>query len=151
MPVTIRLRRVGRNKQSNFRVVVTEKTAPRDGAYLEAIGFYNPRPRPAQLRLDLGKLDEWIGKGAEVSDTVASLARRARRGGDRTVALMTAVKSKAVPEAEAAAVSSPRAAASTASEPATPAPVEGESAAEVTPTESAVPESDEAVNEKPDA
>jgi small subunit ribosomal protein S16 len=95
MPVTIRLRRVGRNKQSNFRVVVTEKTAPRDGAYLEAIGFYNPRPKPAELRLDLARLDEWIERGAELSDTVASLARKARRGGDAKVAYNAQPQGKA--------------------------------------------------------
>jgi small subunit ribosomal protein S16 len=108
MPVTIRLRRVGRNKQSNFRVVVTEKTAPRDGAYIEAIGFYNPRPKPAELRLDLGKLDEWVSRGAELSDTVASLARKARRGGDSKVAydadpLGRAAAAAAAEAAEAAA------------------------------------------------
>ena len=113
MPVTIRLRRVGRNKQSNFRVVVTEKTAPRDGAYIEAIGFYNPRTKPAELRLDLAKLDEWIGRGAELSETVASLAKKARRGGDAKVGMMATaaagpktaepVASAEAPVAEAAA------------------------------------------------
>ena len=106
MPVTIRLRRVGRNKQSNFRVVVTEKTAPRDGAYLEAIGFYNPRPKPAELRLDLARLDEWIERGAELSDTVASLARKARRGGDSKVAYNPQPQGKAK-AAAAAAVAEP--------------------------------------------
>jgi small subunit ribosomal protein S16 len=102
MPVTIRLRRVGRNKQSNYRVVVTEKTAPRDGAYLEAIGFYNPRPKPAELRLDLARLDEWIERGAELSDTVASLARKARRGGDKKVAYNAQPQGKAKASAAAA-------------------------------------------------
>ncbi len=88
MPSMIRLRRVGRNKQSNFRVVVMDKTSPRDGAYLEAIGFYNPRTKPAELRLDLAKVDEWVAKGAQLSDTVASLVRKARRGGDRTVEIV---------------------------------------------------------------
>jgi small subunit ribosomal protein S16 len=88
MSVTIRLRRVGRNKQSNFRVVVIDHTAPRDGSYIEAIGFYNPRRKPAELRLDVEKLDAWVARGAELSDTVASLVRKAKRGGDRKVALM---------------------------------------------------------------
>jgi len=88
MPSMIRLRRVGRNKQSNFRVVVVDRQAPRDGAYIEAIGFYNPRSRPAELRLDLSRLDAWIASGAQMSDTVASLARKARRGGDRTVEIV---------------------------------------------------------------
>ena len=88
MPSMIRLRRVGRNKQSNYRVVVVDQEAPRDGAYIEAIGFYNPRSKPAELRLDLGRFDAWVAKGAQMSDTVASLARKARRGGDRTVEIV---------------------------------------------------------------
>ncbi len=87
MPVRIRLRRVGRKAQPYYRVVVTDSEAPRDGAYLEAVGFYNPRLKPAELRLDLERVDTWVGKGANLSDTVASLVRKARRGGDRTVAL----------------------------------------------------------------
>jgi len=87
MSVEIRLRRVGRKAQPYYRVVVTDSRAPRDGAYLDAIGFYNPRSKPAELRLDLDRVDAWVAKGAGLSDTVASLVRKARRGGDRTVAL----------------------------------------------------------------
>ncbi len=85
MSVRIRLRRVGRKKQPYFRVVVVKRDAPRDGAYIEEIGFYNPRTRPAFLTLDLEKLDEWIQNGAEISDSVKSLARKARKGGDDDV------------------------------------------------------------------
>ncbi len=88
MPNMIRLRRVGRNKQANFRVVVVDKQAPRDGAYIESIGFYNPRSEPAELRLVLEKLDGWVAKGAQMTDTVASLARKARKGGDRVVEIV---------------------------------------------------------------
>ena len=87
MSVEIRLRRVGRKAQPYYRVVVTDSRAPRGGSYLDAIGFYNPRSKPAELRLDLARVDEWVAKGAGLSDTVASLVRKARRGGDRTVAL----------------------------------------------------------------
>ena len=87
MAVTIRLRRIGRKKQPSYRVVVTDSAKPRGGEYLDTIGFYNPRQTPAELRLDLEKVDSWVGKGAGMSDTVASLVKKARRGGDDKVAL----------------------------------------------------------------
>lgn len=87
MSVRIRLRRIGRKKQPYYRVVVTDTRAPRDGAYLETVGFYNPRTKPADLRLSLDRVDAWVADGAGLSDTVASLVRKARKGGDRTVKL----------------------------------------------------------------
>lgn len=87
MAVTIRLRRIGRKKQPSYRVVVTDSAKPRGGEYLDTLGFYNPRQQPAELRLDLEKVDAWVGKGAGMSDTVASLVRKARRGGDGKVAM----------------------------------------------------------------
>jgi len=85
MSVQIRLRRVGRRAQPYYRVVVMDSRAPRGGAYLENIGFYSPIVKPAELRLDLERVDVWVAQGAGLSDTVASLVRKARRGGDRTV------------------------------------------------------------------
>jgi small subunit ribosomal protein S16 len=90
MSVRIRLRRVGRKAQPYYRVVVADSRTPRDGYYLDTVGFYNPRTRPAELRMDLLKVDEWVSKGAGMSTTVASLVRKARRGGDDSVALMAA-------------------------------------------------------------
>ena len=87
MSVKIRLRRTGRKKQPSYRLVVAESTTPRDGQYLDALGTYNPLVKPADLRIDLEKVDEWLGRGAEMSDTVASLVRKARVGGDRKVAV----------------------------------------------------------------
>jgi small subunit ribosomal protein S16 len=84
--VRIRLRRVGRKAQPYYRVVVADSATPRDGYYLDTVGFYNPRTRPAELRMDLVKVDEWVSKGAGMSTTVASLVRKARRGGDDSVA-----------------------------------------------------------------
>jgi small subunit ribosomal protein S16 len=101
MPVKIRLRRIGRKKQPYYRVVVTDSTSPRDGAYLDSVGFYNPTRQPAELRLDLAKVDEWTGKGAQMTPTVRSLLRKARQGGDAKVELMTAP----APAEEAAAPS----------------------------------------------
>jgi small subunit ribosomal protein S16 len=85
MSVRIRLRRIGRKKQPYYRVVVMPSSAPRDGAYIEEVGFYNPRTRPAFLTMDLAKVDAWIEKGAEVTESAASLIRKARKGGDAAV------------------------------------------------------------------
>jgi small subunit ribosomal protein S16 len=87
MAVKIRLRRTGRKKQPNYRLVVAESTSPRDGQYLDAVGTYNPLTKPADLRIDLDKVDQWLANGAEMTDTVASLVKKARRGGDSTIAV----------------------------------------------------------------
>lgn len=85
MAVKIRLRRVGRKKQPSYRMVVTDSEHPRGGTYLDTVGFYNPQRKPAQLNIDLGKIDEWLGRGATMSETTESLVRKARRGGDASV------------------------------------------------------------------
>ena len=87
MAVKIRLRRVGRKKQPSYRMIVTESENPRGGAYLDTVGYYNPQKRPAQLQIDLSKVDEWLRRGATMSETTESLVRKARRGGDKTVAV----------------------------------------------------------------
>jgi small subunit ribosomal protein S16 len=87
MSVRIRLRRMGRKKQPHYRVVVADGAAPRDGRIVENLGYYRPQANPARLILDLDRFDYWVKQGAEPSDTVNSLASKARRGGDATVAL----------------------------------------------------------------
>lgn len=87
MAVKIRLRRVGRKKQPSYRMVVIESENPRGGSYLDTVGFYNPQKKPAQLQIDLAKIDNWLGRGATMSETTESLVRKARRGGDKTVAV----------------------------------------------------------------
>lgn len=87
MSVRIRLRRMGRKKQPHYRVVVADGAAPRDGRIVENLGYYKPRSDPARLVLDLERYDHWVKQGAEASLTVQSLASKARRGGDGTVAL----------------------------------------------------------------
>ena len=89
MGARIRLRRVGRKKQASYRIVVADQSAARDGAYVEAIGFYNPRRQPAELRLDLERVDYWLSNGASASETTVELIRKARKGGDAKVKLYT--------------------------------------------------------------
>ncbi len=100
MSLRIRLRRVGRKKQPSYRIVVANSAAPRDGTYIDDVGFYNPRVQPAELRLDVQKVDTWVAKGATLTDTAASLLRKARKGGDAKVALKT-VAAEAAPAAVA--------------------------------------------------
>lgn len=71
----IRLRHVGANKQPSYRIVVAEKTAPRDGRFLEAIGFYNPRTEPATVHYKEDRALHWLSVGAQPSEAVARLFR----------------------------------------------------------------------------
>ena len=87
MSVRIRLRRMGRKKQPHYRVVVADGSAPRDGRIVENLGYYKPQSSPARLVLDLDRFDYWVKQGAEPSNTVQSLAGKARRGGDAKVAI----------------------------------------------------------------
>jgi small subunit ribosomal protein S16 len=85
MSVKIRLRRTGRKKQPSYRLVVADSLSPRDGQYLDSVGTYNPLSKPADLRIDLEKVDKWLAEGAEMSETAASLVKKARRGGDASI------------------------------------------------------------------
>lgn len=87
MAVKIRLKRMGRKKAPHYRVVVADSAFPRDGRFVESLGYYKPLSNPARLVLDIDRVDFWIGKGATPSNTVKSLITRAREGGDETVAL----------------------------------------------------------------
>ncbi len=87
MAVRIRLRRMGRKKLAHYRIVVADSASPRDGRFVETLGYYKPLSDPARLVVDLERVDHWIGQGAQPSDTVKSLLNKARRGGDATIAL----------------------------------------------------------------
>ena len=76
----IRLRRTGAKKDPHYRVVVADRTAGRDGAFLEILGHYHPRQRPAEIFFDIERIETWLGRGARMSDTVRNLYRRARSG-----------------------------------------------------------------------
>jgi len=77
MATRIRLRRVGRKKQPEFRIVVAESTSPRDGRFIEVIGHYRPREKPAVVQVDAARARTWLGKGALPTDTVRSLLKQA--------------------------------------------------------------------------
>jgi small subunit ribosomal protein S16 len=71
--------RMGAKKSPSYRVVVKEKQSKRDGAYLENVGFYNPTRDPAEVRLDMERVNYWIGRGAQPTDTVRQLIRQQAR------------------------------------------------------------------------
>ena len=103
MSVKIRLRRMGKKKQPHYRIVAIDSRAPRDGRFVENLGYYHPVSDPARLSVDLSRVEYWVGQGAIVSPTVRSLVSRARAGGDDKVALVGADSgTDAEPEARAA-------------------------------------------------
>ena len=75
--VRIRLRRVGAKGQPSYRVVAADKEAPRDGRFLEILGFYNPRTEPATIQLQEDRIYEWMDKGAQPSESVQQVFRSA--------------------------------------------------------------------------
>lgn len=77
MAVRIRLKRVGAKKRPFYRIVVADSRSPRDGAFIEEIGYYNPTTDPTTLKIDGEKAMEWIQKGAQPSDRVKSLMVKA--------------------------------------------------------------------------
>lgn len=76
MPVKIRLTRKGAKKSPFYRVVIADSEAPRDGRFIEAIGTYDPRKDPAEVKIDQERLDMWLSRGATPSDTVRSLIKK---------------------------------------------------------------------------
>src|SRR5437588_9892535 len=72
----IRLSRIGKKKKPFYRVVVIEKTRPRNGRVVEAVGTYDPLKKPAELKLDAERIKHWLGVGAQPSDTVRSFLRQ---------------------------------------------------------------------------
>ncbi len=74
--VRIRLRRVGSKRQASYRVVVTDVKSPRDGRFIEKIGFYNPRTQPATMELMEDRALYWLQKGAQPSDAAITILRK---------------------------------------------------------------------------
>ena len=74
--VKIRLKRMGANKKPFYRVVVADSRAPRDGKFIEEIGYYNPMTEPADIKIDEEKAQKWLGTGAQPTDTVKKLFQK---------------------------------------------------------------------------
>ena len=77
MSVKIRLRRTGRKKQPLFRIIIADSRSPRDGKFIEVVGQYSPRQGDNALNLKTERVNHWLDNGAQPTDTVRSLLRRA--------------------------------------------------------------------------
>lgn len=75
--VKLRLRRMGAKKRPSYRIVAADSRAPRDGAFIETVGFYDPITDPATIKVDVDRARHWINVGAQPTDTVRSLLTKA--------------------------------------------------------------------------
>ncbi|MBL7158070.1 MAG: 30S ribosomal protein S16 [Candidatus Omnitrophica bacterium] len=76
MAVVLRLKRMGANKKPFFRIVAAERTSPRDGRFIEQLGYYDPKKNPAEIKIDEKKVVNWLKNGAQPSATVKSLLKK---------------------------------------------------------------------------
>ena len=76
MAVKIRLRRIGAKKTPFYRVIVADSRSPRDGRFIEEIGYYNPLTTPADVKIDADKAKQWIANGAQPTETVKALLKK---------------------------------------------------------------------------
>ncbi len=76
MAVKIRLKRMGAKKRPFYRIVVADSRSPRDGRFIESIGYYDPTKEPNSVKIDADKVLVWLEKGAQPTDTVRSLLRK---------------------------------------------------------------------------
>lgn len=76
MAVKMRLRRMGAKKAPFYRIVVADSRYPRDGRFIEEVGYYNPVSEPVQIKIDAEKAKKWLGNGAQPTDTVKSLLKK---------------------------------------------------------------------------
>jgi len=149
LAVKIRLARAGAKKAPFYRVVVADARAPRDGRFIEILGRYNPRTNPSTIEIDVDKVDAWLAKGAQPTETVEKLIAIAKnpeaeapvretKPSKKASAKAAAVEKKAAEPAPAKAAETPEAI--EAEEPAPEAP----EAAELVETEEPPSESAEA-------
>jgi small subunit ribosomal protein S16 len=142
MAVKIRLRRMGAHKKPFYRIVVADARSPRDGRFIEEIGYYNPLTDPADVKVDVEKAKKWISTGAKPTDTVRGLLKKAgafdvpkRADAEAAEAVPAEAEEAAPAEAEEAAPAEAEEAAPTDAEEAVPAadaeaaPAEAEEAA----------------------
>ena len=76
MAVKIRLKRIGAKKAPFYRVVVADERSPRDGKFIEEIGYYNPLTDPADIKINAEKATDWLNKGAQPTETVRTLLKK---------------------------------------------------------------------------
>ena len=76
MAVKIRLRRMGAKKAPFYRVIVADERSPRDGKFIDEIGYYNPLKNPAEVKIDEAKAQKWLNDGAQPTETVKSLLKK---------------------------------------------------------------------------
>lgn len=79
MSAKIRLTRIGTKNAPYYRVIVTDSRAPRNGRYIENIGTYDPKKEGVNFDLKLDRVEHWVSKGAQLSETVSSLVKKARK------------------------------------------------------------------------
>ena len=104
MAVKLRLRRVGRKKNPVYRIIAADSRSPRDGRFLEILGQYAPRQGEGALNLDTERVNHWLDVGAQPTDTVRSLLRKAGVLKQRhETRLASKLQAAAVPVAEAKA------------------------------------------------
>ena len=76
MAVKMRLTRLGAKKAPFYRVIVADSRSPRDGRFIDEIGYYNPLTEPAEIKIDADKAKKWIANGAQPTETVKSLLKK---------------------------------------------------------------------------
>ena len=74
--VKMRLKRIGAKKAPAYRIVIADSRSPRDGRFIEQIGFYNPMTNPAEVKIDAEKAKTWLANGAQPTETVRSLLKK---------------------------------------------------------------------------
>jgi len=79
LAVRIRLKRLGTRKKVHWRVVVADAKMPRDGRFIEEVGYYDPRQNPARIELKIDRIKSWMSQGAKPTETVKSLLRKSAR------------------------------------------------------------------------
>jgi small subunit ribosomal protein S16 len=137
LAVKIRLARAGAKKAPFYRVVAADSRAPRDGRFIEILGRYNPRTDPSTIELDIDKIDAWLAKGAQPSETVGKLIEIVKNPAAAAPSKEAAPSKKAKAKAEADAKVAKEAAAAPKPEPeaVVEAPAEEEAAADEAPAE----------------
>ena len=104
MAVRIRLTRKGRKKLPSYRIVVADSRFPRDGRFIEELGYYDPKTEPSTVEINVDKARCWLAKGAQPSNTVQNLFKNAgvtETAKNRTVKTKPAKKEKSEPATEA--------------------------------------------------